>query len=223
VYRLAGGSLRYRPPVSQTIPPCARAGEHVTFGLFQRAIKYSRATWDCISGALRATPGSRLLVHNGDPELNVDGSPLRRRILDELSARDIEASRVSFAGGLGLHAHLALIGSVDVALDTYPYSGQTTAMECLWMGVPIVSRRGSLHASRVSGALMAQVGLEKYVGDDEEGYVRAATLLTADVDELRRIRRDLRSRMIDAGLTDGARLAREVEQAFESWVDVRDR
>jgi predicted O-linked N-acetylglucosamine transferase (SPINDLY family) len=218
VYRLPGGALCYKPPVALPVLDRDQPGRPLTFGLFQRAIKYSRTTWDLVAGTLRATPLSRLLVHSSDVALDVEGSPLRTRIRSELAARDVDPSRLSFIGGRELPAHLAIVGTVDVALDTYPFSGHATAMESLWMGVPIVTRRGPLHASRVSAGLMAQVGLEECVGDDEAGYVRAATTVTEDLGRLRTIQRGLRQRMVDAGLTDGTRQAREIEDALQTWV-----
>lgn len=91
-------------------------------------------------------------------------------------------------------------------------------MECLWMGVPVISRRGDTHVSRVSGALLSRAGLGALVSDDSPGYIAAAAMLAADREALMRLRGSLRSRVIDAGLTDGHALCREMEDAFQAWV-----
>jgi predicted O-linked N-acetylglucosamine transferase (SPINDLY family) len=217
LYRLPGGCLRFEPPPAPDVTPRLPDGP-VTFGLFQRAIKYSGSLWEMVAGTLEAVPDSRLLVHSSDLAWDVPGSGLLTRVRSQLEGKGVAPERVAFVGRRDMQDHLQVVGSVDIALDSYPYGGQTTTMECLWMGVPVVSRRGATHVSRVSGALLSRAGLDRLVADDSPGYVAAAAALAGDRDELQRLRSSLRSRVIDAGLIDGPRLCREMERAFEVWV-----
>src|SRR4029079_9990290 len=76
--------------------------------------------------------------------------------------------------------HLRFYKHIDITLDSFPYTGATTACEALWMGVPLVTLRGLAHAGRVGASLLAAAGLEELIAPDEDAYVPIAKSLAAD-------------------------------------------
>src|SRR6476659_6146578 len=56
-------------------------------------------------------------------------------------------SRVEMVPKKVSHAeHFAAYQRVDSALDTMPYNGTTTTCEAMWMGAPVVTLAGQVHA-----------------------------------------------------------------------------
>jgi protein O-GlcNAc transferase len=198
-------------------PPSTRDGI-VTFGLLQRLPKLGADVWDAISTILRETPRSRLLLHNSDPELGRPESETSRFLRAQLEIRGIDPGRLRLVGAVPRRAHLELVREIDIALDTWPYSGTTTTCECLWMGVPVVTLTAQTHASRVSAGLLRRMGLDELVATDVSGYMSIATELASDVAPLAAWRQSLRPLMIARGLTDGRALAGAMESAYEQWV-----
>lgn len=218
-YWLESGYLVYRPPTEarlKTPLPALRNG-FVTFGLFQRPAKTNPLVWDAVARILKQVENSRLFLHHCSIELDIEWSESRRMLITELEARGVEPARIGCRGFVSRSEHLRLISTVDLALDTFPYSGQTTTCECLWMGVPVVTLGGRTHASRVSAGLVQRLGLADLAADSVESYVRRAVEAARDLTALQALRRELRTRFRRSTLADGARLAREVETAYR-WM-----
>lgn len=196
-----------------TESPLLRNG-FVTFGLFQRPGKLHSRLWDVIGSVLRGVPQSQLLLHCASTELDELGSAQQRRMLECLEARGICPSRVMFEGTrIGLD-HFQAVAKADIAFDSFPYNGQTTTCDCLWMGVPVVTLRGNTHVSRVGSALLERMGLNWLVAENIDDYVRIGIELAGDKQKLVDLRSEMRDRMRRKGLTDGQRLAREIEAAY---------
>jgi protein O-GlcNAc transferase len=216
--RLPSGYLAFAPPSDSPDVgplPCGHRG-FPTFGVFQRLLKFNDEVWDMLALVLARAADARLLIQNGDPEIAREGSDAHTMILRSLDRRGIDPARVTTVGPLPRLPHLATVTGVDVALDTFPYTGQTTTCESLWMGVPVVTRPGDTHVSRVSAGLIARAGHREWVADSPAAYAEAAVRLVEDVPALARVRRSLRDEFVAAGLTDGAVLARDLEAAYRA-------
>jgi predicted O-linked N-acetylglucosamine transferase (SPINDLY family) len=195
--------------------PCLSTGRP-TFGVCQRFNKFTAGVWDALAGVLAAVPDATLLLMNGDLELARPASDTTRMVYRELDARGIDPARVTVRGPRGRREHLESLTRVDVTLDTFPYNGQTTTCESLWMGVPVVTLFGHSHVGRVSGALLARAGHPDWIASSIPQYCAIAASLVSDADALARTRGRLRQDFIDAGMTDGPRLARELETAYRT-------
>jgi len=119
--------------------------------------------------------------------------------------------------------HMAYYGEVDLALDPFPYNGTTTTFEALWMGVPTLTLKGNVHASRVGASIMARVGLHDYVAETVEGYLEVAKSKSLALDELRMLRQNLRQQMMSSPLCDSEDFAKQIEKAYAyMWKTYRE-
>jgi len=219
LYRLPRGFLCYgpaedSPPV--VVTPAAARG-HVTFGSFNNLAKVSGETRTLWARILAALPGSRMLVKA--PGLRNPSA--QRALLEAFAAHGVAAERIDLEGLVpSPSGHLERYGTVDIALDTYPYHGTTTTCEALWMGLPVITLAGPTHVSRVGASLLAQVGLEELVARTPDEYVAKAVALGSDVPRIRTLRQGMRARLRSSPLLDAAGFARDLEQAYRRmWAE----
>jgi protein O-GlcNAc transferase len=207
----------YAPAVS--VPPVERNG-HVTFGCFANRPLHDDqlSAWARI---LRALPGSRLILRSRvyDPPQE------RARIVAAFEESGVQGAggRIDFHGQVPHDLLLAGYGGVDVALDPFPFSGLMTSLEALTMGVPVVTVHSSRVESRQTHAVLCRLGLEDLSTASIGDYVAAAVAFASDVARLRRLRLEMRGRVIER-LCDGPGFSRGLEDAYRGlWQTFCDR
>jgi predicted O-linked N-acetylglucosamine transferase (SPINDLY family) len=160
---------------------------------------------------LHSTEGSRMV-------LCVPPGEARHRTATSLVRHGIEADRVEFLDHRPYAEYLALYRDIDIALDPLPYSGGTTSLEALWMGVPVVTLAGPTVAGRGGVSLAMNLGLPELVARGDDEYVSIASRLAGDLDRLEELRAGLRARLQSSPLMDAPRFALGVEGAFrDMW------
>lgn len=223
LYRMDGPFLCYKPLADMpavVTPPCTLRdadGEArtVMFGSFNAIRKLSDEVLALWGRVVAGVAGSRLLIKN-----QALASPdARENLLVRLERAGVARDRVVCAEYTGsMQEHLACYGWVDVALDSYPYCGTTTTCEALVMGVPVISRVGQTHASRVGLALLERVGLGELACASDDAFVEAAVNLARDTERLTALRAALRGRLLGSSLCDAAgmgdRFARAVRELW---------
>ena len=203
--------LCYTPPIDAPEPAMPPSDAPITFGSFNNALKIAPQTLAAWSAVLAAVPGSRLLLKSTGMADFALQSDLMRRVREA----GIDPSRVECAGYAGSRTeHLALYGRVHVALDTLPYNGTTTTCEALWMGVPVITLLGDRHAARVSASLLQAAGLQEWVADSVEAFVRVASTLSRDRSALARWRGALREHLRASPLLDAPAHAARLHAAL---------
>jgi len=138
-----------------------------------------------------------------------------RAIQTRVSRTGIDRARVIISGLQPTgRDHLARYLDVDIALDTFPYNGTTTTCEALYMGVPVVTRAGGVHRSRVGLSIVSAAGLSHFAVMDQATYVATAIGMARDVDRLRAGRPLLRASVRTSALMDVGRFVAELEDAY---------
>ena len=214
--RIPSGYLVYGPPddapAVAELP--ARANRYITFGFFQPPLKLNPGVFDALAATMLLVPESRILFHYTIGDFDRPARSARQRIEKAMDERGIDPARLAFRGPLPFRDHLALISQTDVALDAFPFSGQTNTCECLWMGVPVVTLAGARFSARVSAAILSRAGLGDWVAATDSEYAEIASRQSLNLPALLELRRTLRKRFAASPVLDGARVARELEAVY---------
>jgi protein O-GlcNAc transferase len=195
------------PPVNDL--PALRTGT-VTFGSFNNWTKVSGEVVGAWAAVLAAVPQSRILLVVKGAE-----DPARRiEVANAFARYGVDGARLDIRPTLPLTQFLRLFQDVDVALDSFPYTGGTTTLYSLWMGVPVVSIESAGETGRTSAGLLLAVGTEELLAGDVAGYVGAAVRLAGDLERLAGLRTSLRTRLLRSGVMQSESVTLSVERAF---------
>ncbi|MCC6474507.1 MAG: tetratricopeptide repeat protein, partial [Burkholderiales bacterium] len=141
------------PPVGE--PPFASTGR-VSFGSFNNWTKVTPQVIAAWSRILSGVPGSRLvalLPGGGDPAV-------RAAVASAFGAHSVAPERLDIRATRPLGGFLETFGEVDIALDSFPYTGGTTTLHTLWMGVPVIAMQTAGETGRTGGGILAAIGAE---------------------------------------------------------------
>ncbi len=188
----------------------------ITFGSFNRLNKINREVIGLWAQVLRAVPDSRLLM----AAMPSSGAP--DELLEWFAEEGITEDRLYFYPRSGFGEYLKLHNQVDFCLDTFPYTGGTTTLHALWMGVPTLTLGGATYPNYQGALMLHQVGLNDYfVAEDKEDFVKKALFLTQNKLLLQEVRQELRNYLLNnyennlKGVVDG--FAAAFRKSWEIW------
>jgi len=136
-------------------------------------------------------------------------------VCERFEKAGLSKDRLDLLGPMEADAdHMGAYGQLDIALDPFPYNGTTTTCDALWMGMPVVTLAGRMHAGRVGVSLLTAAGLPELIAQSPEEYIQIAATLAADPARLIQTHRDLRERMSRSPLVDGKGFSRRLGAAL---------
>jgi len=198
------------PPVNR-LP--ALESKALCFASFNRMGKINPPTIEAWSALLSALPDARMLIGA------VDGAG--QRLIDQFAARGVDPARLVLHPRCGMEEYLRLHHQVDICLDTFPYTGGTTTIQALWMGVPTLTMAGDTPGSRQGAAILGQLGLEQFVAANVEDLTAKGVYWARHLEELARLRGELRARWQRSPARSPELIATALEKAlrrmWERW------
>lgn len=189
--------------------PALRTG-HLTFGSFNRAAKLNAQVIHLWGQLLRALPRTRMMLANMPSHSEVD------MVGDWFNNAGIPRDRLSFEISCDPRRSLELHDRVDICLDTFPYTGFTTTLNAIWMGVPTLTLAGSRPPGRQSAAVLSHLPLTDFIAKDEESFVSRGVHLATDVESLAALRSTLRERFAASPFGQAEKAAEGLGEAFRA-------
>ncbi|MDE2419577.1 MAG: peptide-binding protein [Gammaproteobacteria bacterium] len=150
-------------------PPCLQH-QQIVIGCYQMLPKINQRVLQCWAQVLSASPNARLRIQVKEFAQVEAKKIFQSRLINA----GINLERVDLVGAMDRKDYLASYSEVDFILDTFPYTGGTTTVEALWMGVPTLTLALPSMLGRQGEALLKNAGLADWVTHSEEEYVRKA-------------------------------------------------
>lgn len=217
VLRLPQFQVFRMPPWAPPISPLpALKNGYVTFGAFANTFKLNDEVFAAWAAILAQVPNSRLALKS---EAFAD-APTRVLFESRLRYAGLPPDRVTvWPRTPNLADHFGRYGDIDIALDTFPYTFGNTALESLWMGVPVVSLAGPRFSHRITLSILTAAGFPDLAVSSRAAYIERAVDLATDLEALARWRMAARDRVSASPLLDYGGHVRALEQAYRAaWI-----
>lgn len=175
-------------------------------GAYSQITKINELTLQYWSAAMRASPESILVIKDRGVQCNTS----RERIERTMEAFGVDPSRIYLIGPVGTHLdHLDSYNAIDIALDTTPWSGATTAFEALGMGVPLATICGDKTSSRMSTSVVRAAGFNHLVATSIDEFSLIVEKLCSNYVEIRRNKFKMQEQVRSGILFDQARICKD--------------
>jgi predicted O-linked N-acetylglucosamine transferase (SPINDLY family) len=209
--------LKELPPLAA--PPCLNNG-FITFGSFNGLHKVDEAIFETWAKLLHQVKSSRFRMVIED----YNNSLMRDYIYEHFTKFDVDKSRIQLQPRQGLDDYLASHNLVDIALDPYPYHGETTTYNSLLMGLPLVSRAGKSAASNIATRILTAINHKEWLAKDFDSYIEIAISLAMDKDKLISLRKTLRSEVQNSLVMDYTGVTKRIESTLlYGWGNILER
>lgn len=196
---------------ASTGAPC-RKQEFMQFGVFQRYNKINEEMLVLWQQILTLVPNSRLLIKN----LDFISDTVMLMTYEKWQKMGLPMERIDLEAGDADYMERML--SVDIMLDTYPYTGGRTTMDALYMGVPVITRYGKRRNTRFGLSILKNIGLGELAVSEPEEYVQRAVGLANDRELLDALHKNLRGLMENSPLAP-AKYMTYLEDAYRQMVN----
>ena len=180
------------PGEVKTLEPPSKKNGYVTFGCFSNMTKVNDEVLNLWLDIINITPNSKILFKS--KQLRDD--KFATEFTGRLSEIGYKAGSYEFDSfNKERSSYLDSYNKVDIILDTFPFTGGTTSMECLWMGVPFVTLSGRSMVGRQGVGILNSCNLNKLIAKSKEEYILIANNIANDLEYLVKLRKNLRNQI----------------------------
>lgn len=214
--RLPVSYVAMQPPEANIVVaelPAKKNG-YITFASFNNSRKLNKNLIKIWAEILDKVPNSKLYLKS---KAFID-KKVQEKFLTDFAKNNIAKERIIFSGHTVLEDMFSEYNKVDIALDTFPFNGNTTTSHALWMGVPVVTLSGTNYVSKMSESILNAIGLPEFITKTKEEYINKAVSLAENIEKLQEIRLNLRNKFENSNLSGVKKFTGELEELYKkAW------
>jgi predicted O-linked N-acetylglucosamine transferase (SPINDLY family) len=176
----------------------------ITFGSFNNLSKINDNVIDVWSEILKRVENSKLFLKTKE----LDNLEMMENIRKKFQKNGISTEKIITEGRSKTREEmLKKYNQIDIALDPFPYSGVTTSFESVWMGVPLLTKKGNNFYSRIGVSINKNLGMDDWIANNEKDYSTKILKLTSDFNQLSQTRKYLVNKVDESTLFDSSLFA----------------
>ncbi|MDQ7050001.1 MAG: hypothetical protein Q9M92_10860 [Enterobacterales bacterium] len=189
-----------------------------TFGSFNASFKLNQWVLETWAKILQQVPNSKLFIKAG----GLESQRLHQRLVAIVDTFDLEG-RITIEGFTPMDDMLKKYHKIDLALNTFPYTGGTTTAYALWQGVPSITLEREDYIQSGGGAsVLKETDLDQFVTNSVEKYISKAVYFANHPQRLQKIRQSMRKRLNKSARFNPPLFAKDFEKGlrfiWQDWV-----
>lgn len=193
--------------------PKIKNGEFLTIGCYNRLNKITETVIDQFN---------KLLLNNSFVKFVFKTKALINKNIKETFIKQFDESvrnRIMILDCTLTHeGHLKTYNQVDIAIDTFPYSGTTTTCEALYMGTPVFSMYDSttyFHPANVSCSILKNSNMEEFVFNSfDELSLKINILQNQPTEYWKTFKQNMRNKFITGKVCDQNEYINNIQELF---------
>ena len=113
---------------------------------------------------------------------------------------------------------LNIYNKIDIGLDPFPFQGNTTTIESIWMGVPVITLKGNRYIFHFGESINSNLNMSDWIAEDDNDYISKAIKFSSNIEKLSIIRKELRNKALKSAIFDSKRFADNFNKLlWEIW------
>ena len=189
----------------------------ITFGCVNKLAKVNDDVIALWSKILLSVPNSKLLLKNK----LLNSKEIIDTTIQRFKKQNVKKEQLILEGESKTRKELLNIyNKIDIVLDPFPFQGNTTSIEAVWMGVPIITLKGNRYISHFGESINSNLNMSNWIAENYEDYILKAKKFSSDINELSKIRTSLRQNCLQSPIFDSKRFSKHFDQMlWKIWKD----
>ena len=187
----------------------------VTFGNANKLTKMNDDVVSLWSKILLSIPNSKLLLRCRE----LTSQKIVENTFERFKKYNINKNRLLLLGKAGTRKELLeTYNKIDIALDPFPFQGYTSTCEAVWMGVPIITLKGNRYLFHSGESINSNLNMHDWIAKNYDEYISKAIKFSSNINELSKIRMNLRKIILQSPVCDAVRLTEHFSKMlWEIW------
>ena len=223
ILRLPKVSQCFTPPdfdlQTGTLP--AIKNNFITFGCINKLSKINDEVIDLWSKILLLIPKSKLLLKNKV----LDNKTAFDNIVKKFEKNKVKKEQLILEGESKNRKELLITyNKIDIALDPFPFQGNTTSIEAIWMGVPVITLKGNRYLFHFGESINSNLKMINWVASSKDDYILKAKNFSSNLKNLEKTRLILRKIFYQSPLFDAKSFCEDFNNMlWKIWKDFENK
>ena len=189
--------------------------KYITFGSFNNLSKINEEVVFLWSKILKAVPKSKFFLKSHV----FNDSYFKKKIINNFEKNNVSKDSIILEGRSSRKEYLDCYNKIDIALDPFPWSGGISTFEAIWMGVPVLTKKGhNKFVSHQTESINHNSGMSDWIAKDENEYLSKAVKFSSNINGLKKIRKNSREIILKLPSFNTSLFAEEFNKAlWEIW------